>query len=223
PLHPGSGELAITAPLLGELSVDRGPSGRLTVRADHPEHRFVAALTIDGEPWDAVTVPLSRLSGDVTLDFSLSEHPTGWGAGTRPVSRSSDGVRLWDDLSAAASVEVRRPDRPAQAAPDLVDDRGSGVTPLAPGDQVILSWPVPVTPRLLTLTGSDTTTVEWQVSASGPGAERQPLTAIRTPRWPDQTLAIDLAPLAGPTTTLRLTASAACGLRQVEVLGEPAG
>ncbi|HET9127947.1 MAG TPA: GH92 family glycosyl hydrolase, partial [Propionibacteriaceae bacterium] len=133
PLHPGSGELAITAPLLGELSVDRGPSGRLTVRADHPEHRFVAALTIDGEPWDAVTVPLSRLSGDVTLDFSLSEHPTGWGAGTRPVSRSSDGVRLWDDLSAAASVEVRRPDRPAQAAPDLVDDRGSGVTPLAPG------------------------------------------------------------------------------------------
>ena len=220
PLHPGSGELAITTPLFGELSFDRGPAGTLTVRADRPDRRFIAALTIDGEPWDAVTVPVRRLLGDVTLEFQLSERPTGWGAGTRPVSAGA-GIGEWEDLTTGAAVTVRRPDGAVAPHPELADDAGATDLDIGRDDTVTVSWARPMTPRLLTLTRADAAAVEWLVETSGPAGRGPALRATSTPHWANQTMAIDLAPLATPVTALTLRPSASCRLSQVEVLGEP--
>lgn len=222
PLHPGSGELAITTPLLGELSLDRGPAGRLSVRADHPEHRFVAGLRINGEPWDAVTVPLARLQGDVALEFTLSAHPTRWGSGSRPTSASAGGVREWHDLTPGAAVTLRRPGVRDEPAPELVDDRGAATVPVRPGSVIGLAWTEPVTVRLLTLTRDDIGPVGWTIEAGGPTGSARIDRVLRTPRWPDQTMAVDLAALDLPVTSLRITATEGCVLRQVEVLGHPA-
>lgn len=216
PLHPGSGELVLTAPLLGEMSFDRGASGRLTVRADKPEHRFIQAVRIDGEPWDAVTVPVARLAGDVTIEFELGPEPSAWGAGTRPISASAPGARQWRDQTSGASVVVRKPDGVELDAACLVDDVGNQVVEAPAGSEVVVRWSDEVPARLFTLTRDDVTPVDWALTTAGASdGVRNAGVSPRTPTWPNQTVAYLLD--GAPASELRLSVPQPMLLRQLEV------
>lgn len=220
PLHPGSGRLAITTPLLAEMSFDRGDAGRVTVRADHPEYRFIESLRINGQPWDEVTVPISLMrSGDVLLEFTLSPTPTTWGSASRPISASHPGEKPLRDLTRGAKVLVSV-ESGTEEAEELVDDAGTRSVEVA--SQVELQLTDAGRPQLLTLTRDDVAPVGWQLVAVGDdGVETDLGVEARDPHWDNQTMAFqvkwphDLA----PTRTFRLHVNAPIELRQIELLG----
>lgn len=214
PLRPGSGSLALTAPLFGEMSFDRGPAGRLTVRADHPEHRFVQWVRIDGREWEEVTVPVARLAGDVVVEFGLGPEPSAWGAASRP-SSASEGISSVRDLTSGATVIVG--ESPAVGAP-LIDDRGEQAVSVPPGRSIVVRLREEAVPLLGTITRADRGRVHWQVFATTDAGERLVADFIQEPLWRDQiqAFALDDCP---PVRELRLVADEPVELTQIEFLG----
>ncbi len=132
---------------------------------------------------------------------------------------SGDGSRAWDDLAGDATPTVGLPGR-GRPAPELVDDRGATTVAVPAGQVVELTWRTPVTGRLMTITRGDAGPLSWTLEAGGPAGPTRLDPVVVAPRWPDQTMALDLSGLPDPITGLRLSASGACTLRQIEVLGD---
>lgn len=217
PLAVGSGELVLTAPLFERMAFRRDDDTLLEVRAGNVEHRFVQSLTINGEPWHQVTVPLERLRGDVTLQFELGPQPSDWATGSRPTSLSSlvpEGC--WHgDLSGRATLVVRSGGDGRSSG--LCDDRGE-VESLRAGEVVELSWPDPVEASIWTLTADDpgAAPVRAEVLRSG---QWLPVPPPRPALWGNQTQAHLLFPDGAPGSIsgLRLHVDADVNLRQLEV------
>ncbi|MEL4358801.1 MULTISPECIES: GH92 family glycosyl hydrolase [unclassified Luteococcus] len=209
PLFVGGGELAITAPLFAKLAWNRADGTRLEIRATNIEHRYIQSLRVNGERWNACTIPAEMVRGDALLEFELGPEPSSWGAGTRPWSAST------------ATGEPRRwqPDRTPAAHYDgprcLTDDRGHTVADLAAGDVVEFTWDAEFTPLYATLTSPDAAAPALRVEIRRDGHWRDAGVVSRATQHPDQTAAYLLG--TSPNDGFRLVATGPCRLSQVEV------
>ncbi|MGA4508236.1 GH92 family glycosyl hydrolase [Propionibacteriaceae bacterium G1746] len=211
PLAVGSGELVITAPLFERFAFRRDDETTIEVRAGHVEHRYIQSVTINGEPWHRVTVPVERLQGDVTIQVELGPQPSGWAGATRPFSLSSivpDGT--WHpDLTSTATA----------SHPALADDLGTERVTLAAGEAAEFTWPGPVTASVYTLTSPAVDAVPAVVEFRGLDGHWYPAHAQPRPAiWANQTLAHLLfeGGGAGRITGLRIVPTTVTALLQVE-------
>ncbi len=210
PLFVGGGEWAITSPLFERFAFTRSNGTRLEVRANGVEHRYIQSLRVNGKPWDAVTIPVAVMQGDCLLEFELGPEPSDWGRGTRPFSASrtpGGSLRSWQG--------DRSRDAKLVGHPCLVDDRGKRSVELAPEEVVELHWREEFTPSFLTLTTPEAAAPALRVEVQSDGCWVPTDVVPKAPQHPDQTRAYLLPP--APITGLRLRATAATHLSQVEV------
>lgn len=181
PLFPSSGEYVLTTPLFG-MRVER-PEGALEVRT-HGEGRFIQRVQLDGQEWTAITVPVERLRGAVTIDVWRGDEPSTFGLGSSPFSLPA--TSHWRaDLSGSATITLRG--RPATA---LANDHGDVAVDLGDDDELMLRWCEAVELRALTLTfaspGTRQPSVRVGAGRAGEGREWQ--LGRRQAQWPNQTL-----------------------------------
>ncbi len=153
PLAPSTGTYVIVPPSV-RRTVLTPPGGTPTVIevAAGSSGAYVASVTVDGAPWDAVSIPHQVLVRASRIVVTLSEEPTGWASDTRPVSASE--VHGYRDTPGDLL--------PVGAHP-LTDDTGRTVTALAPGQTV--AFDVPTTPTsLYTVTAAAPGTLSWDVA-----------------------------------------------------------
>ncbi len=181
PLTPGAAEYVVCGPLFPRMTVAL-PHGTLDVIA-HGSGDYVQSLLVDGEPWEHITVPHSRIARGARLEFVLGPEPSDWGRDSRPFSHT--GERLVD-----ASPRARA------SVPALVDDIGETSVAL---DEITWEFDSPTTPLLYTITFESPGSHSWRLEASDDG-ERWSALDDRTvaTEWPLQLRPFEIAlPRAG--------------------------
>jgi hypothetical protein len=177
---------------------------------------YLASVTVDGEPWESVSIPHARLTDGAHLVFELSETPTGWASDSRPPSaRELAGLHTpITDLTDPAGVTSTVP-----GAAALVDDTGGNTVRLAPRDHVDCTLRHPAPLSLYTVTAARAGSLAWRMEyrdASGTvlateERSREPFT------WDGQTRPFRVR-RGTPTMTasVRFTALADAALTQLE-------
>ncbi|WP_439689536.1 GH92 family glycosyl hydrolase [Curtobacterium sp. SP.BCp] len=157
PLAPSTGTYVLVPPsvrrtVLRPASSDGRATPTVIEVESGPVGGFVASVTVDGTPWEAVSIPHEVVAAASRIAFTLSPEPTGWASDTRPVSASAvHGFR----------------DTPVDLLPGgthpLVDDTGRTATALAAGASV--TFEVPSAPvSLYTVTVEAPGTYSWDVA-----------------------------------------------------------
>ncbi|PZE66507.1 GH92 family glycosyl hydrolase [Curtobacterium sp. MCBD17_021] len=151
PLAPSTGTYVLVPPSVRRTVLRPLGSGSSTVIETTGTGRFIAAVTVDDEPWGSISIPHAVVVGASRIVVALSETPVGWAADTRPASASElHGYRdTPDDVL------------PVGASP-LTDDTGATVVSLAAGESVV----VPVTvaaASLVTVTADAAGTASWRI------------------------------------------------------------
>ncbi|MFT3900943.1 MAG: GH92 family glycosyl hydrolase [Gordonia sp. (in: high G+C Gram-positive bacteria)] len=135
PLTIGSGQYVLCAPAFERLTwtMENGKVLDIVAPGASPVNRYIQAVTIDGQPWDYITVDRGRIRKGAVIRFTLGPEPSDWAAGsvppsltppglppkppmdlTSPVGSGAFGVdgasSAFDDSSATASVALKRGD-----------------------------------------------------------------------------------------------------------------
>ncbi|QOR69904.1 glycoside hydrolase family 92 protein [Ruania alkalisoli] len=217
PLHPGSGELVLTAPLLEQMRWTRADGTVLQVRTTRPdgttlrEARYIASVRVNGQVWERVSIAVETLRGDCLVEVELSTAPTSWGAASRPAGAAVDVPEAGWLVDATPRATVR----PATMAA-LVDDDGSGVVHWPAGVALTLTWPGLVDADHLTVTLDAPARFAVEIRTGERWRSVAPLDLH--PAWSNQTVP-GLLP-APRLRALRLRALDDAHVRQVEVFGE---
>jgi predicted alpha-1,2-mannosidase len=150
PLAPSTGTYVIVPPSVRRTVLNRA-GGPPTVIETTGDGRFIASVTVDGEPWTSISIPHAVVVGAARIVVALSETPTGWASDTRPTSASElHGFRdTPDDVL------------PVGGSP-LTDDTGETVVSLAAGESVAVPLTVAAA-SLVTVTAATARTASWRV------------------------------------------------------------
>ncbi|TCK66149.1 GH92 family glycosyl hydrolase [Curtobacterium sp. PhB136] len=203
PLAPASGSYVIVPPSV-RRAVLRQTGGSVTVIETAGAGRFVASVTVDGSPWNSISIPHAVVAGAATIVIELSETPTGWAADTRPVSASD--VHGYRDTP----TDVL----PVAASP-LTDDTGRTVTALAAGSTV--SFPVAIaSASLYTVTAAAPGAYSWQVALGSTVVT----VADAVFEWAGQTRVFRIS---GGGDTFDFTPTSAVTLTQLELIASDRG
>ncbi|NUU15420.1 glycoside hydrolase family 92 protein [Curtobacterium pusillum] len=153
PLAPSTGSYVLVPPSV-RRTVLQQPGGAPTVIevADGSAGAYVASVTVDGSPWQSISMPHSVVVSASRIEFTLTDTPQGWAADTRPVSASE--VHGYRD----SPVDLL----PVGPSP-LSDDTGRTVTALAAGTSVSFEV-APVPTSLYTVTVESPGTYSWDVA-----------------------------------------------------------
>ncbi len=225
PLAPSTGTYVLVPPSvrrteLRPVASDGGVTPTVIEVVSGPVGGYVASVTVDGAPWESVSIPHAVVEAASRIEFTLSAEPTGWASDTRPVSASEvhgyrdvpvDLLPVGAALVGAASpgaapVGAASPGAApvgaalVAAAPvgasSLCDDTGRTATALAAGSSV--TFAVPPTPAsLYTVTVAAPGTYSWDVTLGSASV------SVRDAEfaWPGQTRVFRLRG-AGPTFTV---------------------
>lgn len=206
PLAPATGTFVLIPPLFPRVTLRPEGGAELTI-STRGSGRFISRVRVNGAEWTEIAIDHATLAAGGTIEFELSDTPTGWAAHSRPPSASQlHGFRtlLTDHL-------------PTTVAP-LTDNLGATTVVLAAGDTLEFPLTQPIHPGLYTVTvdqpGEFSWTAEW-LAPSGDVVARDHREAERF-NWDRQTrpFAPDVA--SGPATRVRLTAHTDGRLRQLE-------
>ncbi|GGK94731.1 putative alpha-1,2-mannosidase [Curtobacterium luteum] len=167
PLAPSTGTYVLVPPsvrrtVLRPGSSDGSATPTVIEVVSGPVGGYVASVTVDGAPWESVSIPHEVVAAASTIEFTLSAEPAGWASATRPVSASE--VHGYRDVP----VDLL----PVGSSP-LSDDTGRTATALAAGASVTFAVPsVPVS--LYTVTVETPGSYSWDVAlGSGSSAVRE--------------------------------------------------
>lgn len=217
PLLVGSGEFVLTAPLFERMAFTRDNGRRIEVRASGVEHRYIQSVTVNGEAWNEVTLPVSLFTEDVLMEMELGPEPSSWAAESRPrsISTTEGFPTTWrGDLSSSAKVTRHRAGQDWDLGTGLCDDQGE-LEDLSAGDMIDLLWQEPVSTQILTLTTEDLdpapVEVEILVDEAWVPAGVEPRAAL----WANQTQAYGFAHEGVRGVRVRVTADTR--LRQLEI------
>ncbi|MFS0728653.1 GH92 family glycosyl hydrolase [Curtobacterium sp. 1P10AnD] len=160
PLAPSTGTYVLVPPsvrrtVLRPASSDGSATPTVVEVVSGPVGGYVASVTVDGAPWESVSMPHEIVAAASRIEFTLSSEPTGWASDSRPVSASD--VHGFRDTP----VDLLR----AGSHP-LSDDTGRTATALAAGTSVTFEVP-PVPVSLYTVTVEAAGTYSWDVSLDG--------------------------------------------------------
>ena len=199
PLAPSTGTYVLVPPSVRRTVLRTGGTPTVIEVADGSTGAYVASVTVDGTPWESVSIPHEVVVGASRIAFTLSGTPTGWASDARPVSASE--VHGYRDVP----VDVL----PVGVSP-LTDDTGRTTTTVAAGASV--SFPVPeASASLYTVTAAAPGTYGWEVSLGDATA----VVAGAVFDWPGQTRVFRLV---GTGSTFTLTARTDLALTQLELI-----
>ncbi|WIB27398.1 GH92 family glycosyl hydrolase [Curtobacterium sp. MCSS17_015] len=152
PLAPSTGTYVLVPPSVRRTVLRPPGNGSPTVIETTGTGRFIAAVTVDDEPWESISIPHAVVVGASRIVVALSETPVGWAADTRPTSASEHhGYRDTPDDVLPVGVSP------------LTDDTGLTRVALAAGESVV----VPVTvaaASLVTVTAAEAGRSSWRIT-----------------------------------------------------------
>ena len=156
PLAPATGTYVLVPPTVGRTEL-RQEGGAVTVieRAPGSTGPYIAAVTVDGEPWQSISIPHALVKAGAHIVFTLSDTPTGWASETRPVSASE----IHGYLDTPDDV------LPVAGSP-LSDDRARDVVSLSAGEGVEFAVAETVA-SLYTVTVAAPGVYSWSVDWNG--------------------------------------------------------
>ncbi|WP_258372031.1 GH92 family glycosyl hydrolase [Curtobacterium sp. MCBD17_019] len=207
PLAPATGTYVLVPPTVRRTELHLGDATTVVEVAGPCRGPYVASVTVDGEPWESVSIPHAVIARGAHVVFTLSDEPLGWAAGSRPVSASE----LHGFADTPADV------LPVGASP-VTDDTGRSVVRLAAGEPVEV--PVSVAAAsLYTVTVAEPGTYGWTVAwvdADGRVATADERVGEEF-AWAAQTRVFRIAG-GVERGAIRFTASRPVGLTQLEVV-----
>ncbi len=212
PLVPGTASYVIVPPSV-ERSVLRPTEGTEIVIEAVGTGEYVRAVTLDGEPWDEISIPHARLASGAHLVVELSETPCGWAKDSRPPSAS-----LIAPGRPVADMTVVVPD-------SLTDDTGETAIALRAGERVEVPLVGERRLSLYTVTAAEPGDLAWELDyldSDGTTTGREERVG-ETYVWAGQTRVFRVRRgdpvVAG---TVRFTASTDCVLTQLELIEDDA-
>lgn len=231
PLRMGTPAYVIGAPYFPHMTLhlQSGKSIVINAPAVSDSNRYVQSLTVNGKPWNALTLPHALLAAGARLDFVMGPKPSRWASAesAMPPSLTVEGKpEPLRDLSDTAQIS---------AAPDIADlaaltDNDSSTEAAIPAGGATISWRFknPQMISMLTLTSAvqGQTPVAWMVRGSSDGTHWTTLDQRRDQRfpWPQQTRAFSLK-TSGDYAWYRLQfepSDKAAALGEIELIGKPA-
>ena len=198
PLAPSTGTYVLVPPTV-RRTVLRPPGGTETVIETASAGRFIASVTVDGEPWTSISIPHAVVVRAARIVVELADEPQGWASDTRPVSASEVhgfGTTPADLLPVGASA--------------LTDDTGRTVTEVSAGDTVVLGTPGTAS-SLYTVTVATPGAYSWSVRR-GTAVDRVEAAVFD---WPGQTRVF---PLDGTGDAFEFTAVTPVPVTQLELI-----
>ncbi|MER7559802.1 glycoside hydrolase domain-containing protein [Nocardioides sp. NPDC126508] len=212
PLVPGTVSYVIVPPSV-ERTVLRPTEGREIVIEAVGTGDYIRAVTLDGEPWEEISIPHARLADGAHLVIELAQEPCGWAKDSRPPSASLIAPRL-----PVTDATVVVPD-------SLTDDTGETAVALRAGERVEVPLVGERTLSLYTVTSAEPGDLAWELDyldragATSGHEERVGETYV----WAGQTRVFRVRrgdPVGA--STVRFTASTDCVLTQLEFIEDDA-
>ena len=219
PLTIGSGEFVITAPTFPSISwtLDGGAVVRVEAPAASATNRYIESVTIDGEPWQQITVPRQRLRRGAVIHVALGPQPTTWAAGSVPPSLTPPGTMPRPPRDLTSPADAPRCARgPSDATNAFDDDSSTPPSRLTAGQAVGWAFDVPTPVDHYTVTPRSAGRASWTVEtldASDTWFVVDERTA--TFRWDRQTRIFTL-PVPTTTSGIRLRTLDDIEVSQVE-------
>lgn len=221
PLSIGSGEYVITAPTFPWIrwTLDNGATLTVDAPAASSTNRYIESVTIDGQPWNHITVSRERLMRGAHITIALGPAPTTWAAGTVPASTTPQGTvpQPPRDLTSprAAPTCARGP-----AGARAVFDDDSSTTPLLlqAGHAVGWEFDAPTLVDHYTVTPHSAGELSWLIEVLDDAGAWIAVDERRAPfRWDRQTRIFAL-PSPTATSEIRLRTLDDVELAQLEFL-----
>jgi predicted alpha-1,2-mannosidase len=227
PLEVGSGDYTIGTPLFDSATLTIGDKELVINAPGASEGKdYVAGVSIDGKPITETTFDGDLLRDGGTLDFTMSDAPSTWGA-----------KDLTEQLKVPTTlVDATKPGRGILSAVDgtpvgsLVDDNANSKVNFT-GNTAELVWtsqsgPVSIGQYTITSAGTANAPTSWKLEGSLDGTTWTELDSRddQTFRWDTQTRPFT-AKDAGGYTSVKLTVSttaAALALSEVELFASAA-
>ncbi|MFT4201063.1 GH92 family glycosyl hydrolase [Gordonia sp. (in: high G+C Gram-positive bacteria)] len=217
PVTIGSGQFVLCAPTFPRMGWTMENGKRLEIIADgaSPVNRYVQAVTIDGEPWEYITVDRGRIRKGAVIRFTLGPEPSDWAAGSVPPSLTPVGV------APKPPVDLTSPGGGgalggADAANAFDDSSATDPTVLGKGGHVGWDFGGPTVVDHYTLTVVEPGVHSWTLEGRGADGEWSVLDSQRAEfSWDNQTrvFAVD-----GRAAAYRVVADKALKVAQVEFL-----
>lgn len=84
PMIPGVGGFSINTPMFPETTITLGNSKKIIIKGGAEQKEYISGLKVNGKEWNSTWLPLSEIEEGGTLQFTLSETPSDWGASQSP-------------------------------------------------------------------------------------------------------------------------------------------
>jgi predicted alpha-1,2-mannosidase len=233
PLRMGTPEYVIGAPYFPHMDIrlENGKHLVMDALAVSDTNRYIQSLTVNGQPWNKLTLPHALLAQGATLQFTMGPKPSTWGSGVdaQPPSltTSSKPQPMRDLTDAVPGQHVTEPAIAQQTA--LFDNDSSSAASLpAAAFNVVWHFAQAQQASMLTLTSAAHAAAPtgWVLQGSRDGRHWQTLDSRRNERFPwlQQTRAFAISqPGSYRDYRLHFAAGAAPrGLAEIELLGLPA-
>ncbi|MFZ7089400.1 GH92 family glycosyl hydrolase [Curtobacterium sp. RRHDQ10] len=217
PLVPASGTYVLVPPSVTRTELRTGRDGGATtvIEIANPEAggRFIESVTVDGAPWEDVSIPHAVVARGAHIVFTLSAGPTGWASDSRPVSASA--IHGFADTPADVL--------PRGVSP-LTDDTGLTRVDLAAGESVDLPVDA-VRVALYTVTVAEPCSIGWSITFDEPDGSFvvADMREDEVFEWPGQTRVFRIEGELADGGTMRFTATTSCTLTQLELVARDSG
>jgi hypothetical protein len=209
PLTPASDSFVLTPPLLPRVVLRPEGGGELVITASAAGSPYIARVRWNGVEWNDISMSRRMLREGGLLEFELADEPSGWAAGSRPVSAS----RLHGFRTPPRDLLERVAGGPA-------DDLGAAPVALEHGDSVELRLGNPSRPGgLYTVSVAAPARAAWRLDGATPDGRVLALDHRAGEEFerPGQLRPFRLHS-AAELTAVRFTADAPITLTQLELL-----
>ena len=202
PLRMGTPEYVIGAPHFPHMTLRTDNGATIDIRAPgvSDTNRYVQSLTVNGKPWNRLTLPHELLAKGATLDFTMGPKPSSWGTGTDalPPSITADGAKPAPLHDILRKEDLTLDGKTSATLAAAVDNDSSTELALPTGKAVFVDHPTaPATVSMYTITSAAQAVApaSWKLEGSADGKRWTVLDARQgeTFPWRRQTRAFAVA------------------------------
>jgi predicted alpha-1,2-mannosidase len=174
PLRMGTPEYVVGAPRFEHMTIhlENGKAIQINAPGVSDTNRYVQSLSVNGQPWNKLSLPHALLAAGATLDFVMGASPSTWGsdATALPASLGKEGELPNPpvDVTGAATVTLSG----KGDAKALVDNDSGSAIDLPAGKttvDVALQAPADVTLYTITSAHEGHVPAAWTVEGSADG------------------------------------------------------
>ncbi|MFT3716349.1 MAG: GH92 family glycosyl hydrolase [Gordonia sp. (in: high G+C Gram-positive bacteria)] len=127
PLSVGSGRFVLCAPTFPRLTwrLENGATIDVVAPKASPENVYIQSVSIDGKPWNEITVDRERLWKGAVIHIDLGPEPSEWAAGSVPPSFTPVGAKPAPPVDLTSPNGARKQALGVRGAGHAFDDSSS--------------------------------------------------------------------------------------------------